>query len=538
MKTIKYTILFLTFVVTLYYSQSVTILAPIIWNLLYGNSQLYSFSFFLITIIYLLFIYSYFNLLNINRKLSKVLLNKLFFYSLFQKLVIIFYDFYYYLFKVIQPIQVFIKVKLTNSSFIFNTFKNSRNFNSFNFRLSRYASFFKYDLSDLSDLIFGTNLKNYNYTLLERKFIANLIKKAYTYSLTIRYCNRFYTLTLAEVIELFYRIEFKFNSNNFKLLKNFIKLLKLLRETQDVFVYSDLVGFDRWKEFYGYEDLPKKKVRKLFTEDHRTADRKSNYRIKKFLKLMDYNPIKYRLFILLCLNKYFTDINSFLAKKPFFISIDPNFLNKTSYYYNIFCKMEYNLYYLYKKELDLNKFYYNVLLSRFFKEIKIMFQFIKYFILFYFLTFIISPIFINYFIIIFIILSFMLQYLTLKTYSQIQMFKYRIFRIIYFKIFYSCNLFVLTNSLYLILINYLILTLLLILVFSLFEAFYHIFTNNSDFTLKNLIIDLIKEIIYFNRIYFYFFIKYNLLKRYKYYYKVSMKYYSYKNVLIKFLNKN
>ena len=535
MKTIKYTILFLTFVVTLYYSQSVTILAPIIWDLLYGNSQLFSFSFFLITIIYLLFIYSYFNLLNINRKLGKVLINKLFFYSLFQKLVTIFYDFYYYLFKVIQPILVFIKVKLINSSFIFNKFKNSRNFNSFNFKLSNYASFFKYDLSNL---IFGIDLKNYDYSLSERKFIANLIKKVYTYPIMINSSNKIYKLTLAEAIDLFNRIEFKFISSNFKLLKNFIKLLKLLRETQDVFVYSDLAGFDRWKEFYSYEDLPRKKVRKLFLEDHRTTDKKSNYRIKRFLKLMKYNPIKYRLFVLLCLDKYFKKINFFIKKKSLIISINPNSLSRQSYYSNDFFKIEYNLYYLYGKELNFSKFYYNVLLSRFFKEIKIMFQFIKYFILFYFLTFIISPIFINYFLITFIILLFILQYLSFKTYSQFKMFKYRIFRIIYYKICYSCHLLILTNNFYLILINYFLLTLILILVFSLFEAFYDMFDSHSNYSIKTFIKYLVLEIIHYNKIYFYFFIKHNLFKRYKYYYKALMTYRSYKSRVIKFLNKN
>lgn len=255
---------------------------------------------------------------------------------------------------------------------------------------------------------------------------------------------------------------------------------------------------------------------------------------------MKYNPIKYRLFVLLCLNNYFTKIKSFLDKDQLIISIDFNILTYKSYYSDYFCTIEYNLYYLYKKELNFNKLYYKRLLNRFFKEMKIMFQFIKYFILFYFITFIINPIFINYFLIIFIISSFILQYLTLKTYNQFQLLKYKIIRIIYFKFCYSFHLLILTNALSLILINYLILTLILILLFSLFETFYHTLKDDSDDTTRKLVEYLIKEIIHYNPISLYFVKRINKLKQfnYKYYFKAVTKYHSYKVLLIKFFKKN
>ena len=143
MRTIKYTISFLTFVVALYYSQSMTILAPIIWDLLYGNHELYSFYFICITFIYLIFVYSYLNLLNINRQLTKFLFNKLSFYNLFLLILNIIYDIYHYLFQFIQPILIFYIIKVSKSKilFIYLTKYYHLNLENFLFRLSSTIPF-------------------------------------------------------------------------------------------------------------------------------------------------------------------------------------------------------------------------------------------------------------------------------------------------------------------------------------------------------------------------------------------------------------
>lgn len=189
MKTIKYTILFLTFIVALYYSQSVTLLAPIIWDFLYGNHELYSLYFICITSIYLIFIYSYFNLLNINRQLTKFLFNKLSFYNLFLLILNIIYDIYHYLFQFIQPILIFYITKVSKSKilFIYLTKYYHLKLEYFLFILSRAIPFFKYGFSSLlygTDLLKNSFLNNQS----EREFIASLIKKAYIYPIYIK-CN-------------------------------------------------------------------------------------------------------------------------------------------------------------------------------------------------------------------------------------------------------------------------------------------------------------------------------------------------------------
>lgn len=538
MKTIKYTILFLTFLIGLYYSQSVTILATTIWNFLYGQHELFSFFFIFITVIYLVFIYSYFNLLNINRKLVKFLLKKLSFFNLFLLFLNIIYDVYYYLFQFVQPLLISYISNISKSKILFINLKEyyRLNLEYFVFILSSTIRFFKYGFSNLiygSDLLKNTFLSKHS----ERQFVASLIKKAYTYPIYIQSNGRNYKLSLEETLGLLYKMNFKYKINNSKniskLLKNLIKLINFVDKNS--YLYETLYRFEDEKNQYPdrYMFHSKKQINKLLVDDVKYYTRNH----KKLLRIIKNNPKTYRLFVLMCFHKYLSKIKSFLNTNKLVISID--FKLPDEYNWD-FYKLEYNLFYLYQKEVNLNEMYFKFFISKFFKEMKIMFQFIKYFIFIYFLMLIINPIFMTYFLIIILFYSLILQYLKIKTFQQYQLLKYKIYRLIYYKICYSLNLLILTNSLYLILINYLVLTLILILIFSLIISIKAWFGQVSDSPVFFSLV-LFKEIyypfyrLYWRNIYHINKFKYNIIT---FFFKDPMDYHLLIRKIFKFLNKN
>ena len=482
-KRIQYFIVYILLISCLFISKDQSYPAAELWLFLFTNlNETNILLFFIINLFYLSMLYLYIPSKKILFKLLHFIFNRVYYLKVILFLLDIYYFIYLKYFKVKQVCIVKIHLYiLSNTKYLNSYLKNCLYLSIFDDEIFLPHSFTN------NIFIKQGNFKDDK----ERQFYLNLYKDFYLLFVYVKLNNRLYRLTLLEFIDLiilhtycklngFKKIIFQFKSNS-KILNKFVKLISFWTQIQDLYSELRKANFSLGIKFYlqnfccalfmNYDVKPTIDLLKLFKKDRRL--------IRQFIILLLYKNIK--LFKkLIKKKKIILDLDQICNKKPSISILNVNNIHfkffRPQYYQ--FKKIEFNLFYLFFKNIStLKNLYKSIVVSNFFKEFKIGYQLIKFSLFFYILSFfilknllsIIAPM---YFLSIF---SLRLFY----TYKIIEDSNYwynkrlvthTLFRIIYYYSIYYFNFFIFPlDNFYFIILNYLVNIFIFIIIISLYD---------------------------------------------------------------------
>lgn len=382
-KRIQYCIVYFLFSSCLFISKDQLIPANNLWMFLFNNYyETNMLLFFIINLFYLFILYLYIPRRKSLFKLLHFIFNKLY----YLKIILFLLDIYYFIYLKYFRVKQFYIMKIH-----LYIISNPNLFEKYYFKGCLYLSIFEPN-------IFIPNEFKSNQ---EKQFYLNLYKNFYLFPICIKLNNRIYRLTLVEFIELInFHAKNKFGNlkknvdqflSSSKILNKFIKLVSFWLQINNLYYDLHSADFTLGIKFYlkylcgstfvNYNIQPTAYLIKLIKKDRRLI----------------------RQFIILLLHKNFKSLKKVMKKKR--ICLDLNKLsnnNKTNSIFNInniqfkfvkpqdsqnyFNKIQFNLFYLYYKNIStLKNLYKSIVISNFFKEFKVMYQLIKF--LFFFISY-------------------------------------------------------------------------------------------------------------------------------------------------------
>ena len=494
-RRIQYFIIYFLLILCLFLSKNELDPANSLWIFLFNNyNELNIINFISINLFYVILIYLYIPTKKSMFTILHFIFNKLYYFKIILFLLDSYYRIYLNYFKLKK--NFILKAHLSIIS-------DSDNVDNYYFKRCLYLSIFDNDIflpdQFRNNLFLLGRFKNNK----EKQFYLNLYTDFYTLPIYIKVNNHMYRLTLLDFIGLinlhtqytftnFNPIVFQFLSNS-KILNKFVKLISFWLQIDDLYFELRSADFSLGIRYYlkylcnalfrRYYVKSTIKLLKLFKKDRRL--------IRQFIILLLYRNIKL-LKKLAKKKKVILDIDKLCKKNPSISILNINKIQfevrKPQSYSNYFKKIQFNLFYLYFKNIHtLKTLYKSIVISNFFKEFKIMYKIIKFFLVFYILSFFILKNFFSILIPIYFLSNFFFK--LFYTYTIIENRNYwqnkrivnhTLFRIIYYYLIYSFNFYLLPiDNFYFIILNYLISTIIFIIIISLYDIHSNFFHNNN-----------------------------------------------------------
>ena len=472
-RRIQYFIIYFLLILCLFLSKEQLDPANSVWIFLFNNhNETNHIIFICINLFYLIIISLYIPTKKSMFTILHFIFNKLYYFEIILFLLDKYYLMYLKYFKLKQLFVIRIHLYIIS---------NLKLFNNYYFKGCLHLSIFD------TEMLFPDNFKNKK----EQQFYLNLYKNLHHLSIYIKIKNHIYKLTFIEFIALIEKHIDLFNKkksilqflSKFKILNKLVKLIAFWIQIKPLYLDLPNADFNYGTRFY---------VRYLLDPSG------APYKIKTIvylIKLFNKDSKLLRQFMILLLYKNLKLLLKKMKKKKIIFDLDKlcnidssiSILNMNSIkfrvkkpqsYQNHFNKLEFNLFYLYFKNIHtLKTLYKSIIISNFFKEFKVIYKIIQFSLFFYLVSFFILQSFLSvlipiYFLSIFFLKLFYTHYIigNKKYWSKKRLVNHTLFRLFYFYFIYFFNFYFFSiNNFYFIILNYLISTFVFIIIISLYD---------------------------------------------------------------------